>query len=456
MYHAFRDCQNGSVRAPETHYARSGDVSIAYQAIGLGSPDLVVIRGSLSDLSSVWDQHRFVGHVERLASFSRVLLFDKRGMGLSDRVREVPPLESRMDDVRAVMDAAGSEEAVLFAAHEGSRIAVLFAATYPERTLGLVLYDPSVRGRRADDYPWARDDDEWRGWLREVGNNWGTAEFLDRYLADYSPSVATDDEFRSWFVRHMRQSASPGAAVAFQRMVMEGDVGNVLPSITVPTLVLHRASSSGPAAYVAGRIRNARLVEIPGLVDGFSWADPVGNGRLLDRVEEFVGGLGADRSGDRVLATLLFTDVVGSTERAAALGDSAWKQLLARHHSLVRQELARHRGTEIDTAGDGFLASFDAPGRAIAASMAIREALKSIGVTVRQGLHTGEVERMGNNIGGISVHVAARVAALAQPDQILVSRTVRDLVGGSGITFSDEGSHRLKGVPDEWQLFAVE
>lgn len=445
----------GGVRAPDTRYARSGDISIAYQVVGEGSPDLVVVRGSLSDLSSVWDQPLFVRHVERLASFSRVLMFDKRGMGLSDRVREVPPLEARMDDVRAVMDAAGVERAVLFGAHEGSRIAILFAATYPERTLGLVLYDPSVRGRRSADYPWARDEDEWRTWLREVAEGWGSAEFLDAYLARYSPSVADDAEFRSWFVRHMRQSASPGAAVAYQRMVMEGDVTNVLPSISVPALVAHRAASSGPAGYAASRIRNARLVEIPGLVDGFSWADPVGNGRLLDRTEEFVRGLSDGREAERVLATILFTDIVGSTERAAELGDRGWKELLNRHHAIVRQQLARFRGTEISTAGDGFLASFDAPGRAIHCSIAIREAMRPIGLSVRQGLHTGEVERLADTIGGIAVHVAARVAALAGPDEILVSRTVRDLVGGSGIQFADRGTHALKGVPEEWQLFAV-
>jgi class 3 adenylate cyclase len=449
-------CQNGGVRAPDTHYARSGDVSIAYQVIGDGSPDLVVVRGSLSDLSSVWDQPLFVQHVERLASFSRVLMFDKRGMGLSDRVREVPPLEARMDDVRAVMDSAGAEQAVLFGAHEGSRIAVLFAATYPERTLGLALYDPSVRGRKSADYPWARDEDEWRTWLREVADGWGTARFLDAYLARYSPTVADDDEFRLWFVRHMRQSASPGAAVAYQRMVMEGDVSNVLPSISVPTLIAHRAGSRGPAAYVASRIRNARLVEIPGLVDGFSWADPLGNERLLDTTEEFVRELNDGHRTERVLATILFTDIVGSTQRAAALGDGAWKELLGRHHALVRRELARFRGTEISTAGDGFLASFDAPGRAIQCSVAIRDALRPLDVSVRQGLHTGEIERMGSTIGGIAVHVAARVAALASADEILVSRTVRDLVGGSGINFVDRGTHSLKGVPEEWQVFAVD
>lgn len=444
-----------SLQPPEILYARSGDVSIAYQVIGEEPRDLVVIRGSLSQLTSVWEQPLFVRHLERLASFSRVLMFDKRGMGLSDRLRDVPTLESRMDDVRAIMDDAGSDEAVLFAAHEGARIAALFAATYPERTAGLVLFDPSAKGRRSDDYPWAPSDEEWRRRLRDVGEGWGTAGFFEEFLRDYSPSVCEDEEFKLWYIRHMRQSASPGAAVAFQRMVMEGDVSDVLPAIRVPTLVLHRTASAGSAAYVAERIPGAERREIPALVDGYSWADPDGNAILLEEIEAFVGRLGGTVEPERVLGTFLFTDIVGSTEHAASLGDAEWKRLLGRHHAVVRRRLGEFRGAELNTTGDGFLASFDGPGRAIRCACRVRDDVSTLGLQIRAGLHTGEAELVDGNVGGIAVHTAARVSALAGASEVLVSSTVKDLVAGSGIEFEDHGEHTLKGVPGEWRLYAV-
>lgn len=443
------------MEVPEIRYARSGDVSVAYQSFGSGEIDLVVVRGSLSDLSSVWDQPLFVRHAEGLASFARVLMFDKRGMGLSDRIREVPTLDTRMDDIRAVMDDAGVDRASLFAAHEGVRIAILFAVSYPERSLALVLHEPSVRGRRAAEYPWARTDEEWRTWVRDVSTGWGTNEFFERQLADYCPTVASDPEFRAWYVRHMRSSASPGAATAFQRMVMDSDVTDILPSIRVPTLVTHRPQSLAPAEYTASRIPGAMRREIPGMVDGFSWADPATNQVLLDESERFLRSIGRPAEPEAVLGTFLFTDIVGSTERAASMGDVAWRALLDRHHALIRARLAQYGGTERDTAGDGFFATFDGPGRAIRCACAIRDDVRSVGLEIRAGLHTGEGQVLDDEIGGIAVHIAARIASLADAGEVLVSGTVRDLVAGSLFEFTDRGSQALKGVPGSWPVYAV-
>jgi class 3 adenylate cyclase len=443
------------MEAPEIRYARSGDISIAYQVFGLAGPDLVVIRGSLSDLASIWEQPLFARHALGLAAFSRVLLFDKRGMGLSDRIREVPTLETRMDDIRAVMDHAGSDRAALFAAHEATRLAVLFAASYPERTTGLILHEPSVRGRWSPDYPWARTDDAWRSWLRDVASSWGEEAFFHRVLRDYSPTVADDPDFVRWYVRHMRSSASPGAAAAYQRMVMDGDVARVLAAVRVPTLVTHRPASLEPAEYVAGAIRGATRVEIQGLVDGYSWVDPEANQRLLDETARFLAGLHADVEADAVLGTFLFTDIVESTRRAAELGDAAWRTLLGKHHAIVRRRLAEFRGHEVGTAGDGFFAMFDGPGRAIRCACTLSTDVREIGIEIRAGLHTGEGQLIDGQVGGIAVHTAARVAALAGPGEVLVSRTVKDLVAGSGFEFVDRGAHRLKGVPGDWELYAA-
>jgi class 3 adenylate cyclase len=455
LYRRTRAADNPPMDVPEIRYVRSGEVSIAYQLFGSGEMDLVVVRGSLAELESGWQQPLFVRHLEQFASFARVAIFDKRGTGLSDRLREVPTLETRMDDVRVVMEAAGMEQAALFAAHEGARIASLFAATYPERTRALVLFDPSARGRRAPDYPWARSDEEWRRWLRDVGEGWGSSEFFERYLRDYCPSVADDEEFRRWFVRHMRSSASPGAAVSFQRMVMDGDVTDVLPAVRVPTLVCSRPQSAGPAQYVAGRIPGAVWREIPGLVDGYSWANPEANGRMLAETERFLRGLASPTEPERLLATFLFTDIVGSTEHAARVGDTAWRRLLEQHDARVRRRLAEFRGKELSTTGDGFFASFDGPGRAIRCARAIRDDVRELGIEIRAGLHTGEGELHNGTIGGIAVHIAARVAALAAGGEILVSGTVRDLVAGSLVEFEDRGERDLKGVPGRWHLYAV-
>ena len=349
----------------------------------------------------------------------------------------------------------GSERAVLWAAHEGSRIALLFAATYPERTSGLVLYDPTARGLWAPDYPWANDEDAWRQELRTIGERWGDRQYLAERITRLAPSRAGDEAFVDWFVWYMRRSASPAEAVSFHRMSMEGDVRDVLSTVRAPVLVLHRPAARDEATYVVGQLREARKVEIAGLRDWFSWADPEPNAVMLDETQRFVESLSAPLVHDRVLATVLFTDIVDSTIKAAELGDTDWHQLLDRHHAVVRGELARFRGEELDTAGDGFFAAFDGPGRAIACALAIRESLESLGLEIRAGLHTGECERVDGKLGGIAVPTGARIASLAGAGEVLVSQTVKDLVAGSEIEFSERGAHVLKGIPGEWRLYAV-
>jgi class 3 adenylate cyclase len=443
------------MNVPDVQYARSGDVSIAYQVVGEGPIDLVWFRGMAGDLLSTWEQPLLVRHAVDLAAHARVLMLDKRGTGLSDRVREPPTLETRMDDVRAVMDAAGSERAALWSGHEGSRTAILFAATYPERTSALMLLDPWVRGTATPEYPWAPTEEEWRERLAAVRDGWGRREFFAELLREWSPSIADDEDFRDWFVGHMRRSLSPGAALAFFRTMKEADVSDVLTAIRVPTLILHRASESEPSAYVAARIAGAKMVELTGLVDMFTWVNDAAHEQATRETADFMARLGDVAEPDRVLATILFTDIVGSTARAAEVGDAAWRDLLQRHHAVVRRRLAQFHGEEIDTAGDGFFAAFDGPRRAIQCAESIVGDLDSLGLSVRAGIHTGECERVGQKLTGIAVPVGARVAALAAAGEVLVSQTVKDLVAGSGIQFEDRGGHELKGVPGEWRLHAV-
>jgi class 3 adenylate cyclase len=444
-----------SVEIPDVQYARSGDVSIAYQVVGEGPIDLVFFRSMAGDLLSTWDQPRLVRHVEGLASFSRVLMLDKRGTGLSDRVREVPTLETRMDDVRAVMDAVGSEKALIFTGHEGTRMAVLFAATYPERTAGLMLLDPSVRGRRADDYPWSPSEEDWRRRIGDVREGWGSREFFVRLLREWGPAVADDEDFADWFVQHMRRSLSPGAALAFFRMMKEADVRDVLSSVRVPTVILFRPSERGEAQYVGERIAGADLVELPGMTGLWTWVDDDVHERTMDTMAAFARGIGQAREPDRVLATILFTDIVDSTPRTVDLGDRGWRDLLQRHNSVVRSRLAEFRGRELDTAGDGFFASFDGPGRAIACARALVDDLRSLGLDIRAGVHTGEFDRLEKKLTGLGVAVGARVASHAGAGEVLVSSTVKDLVAGSGLEFAERGVFELKGVPGEWRLYAV-
>jgi class 3 adenylate cyclase len=444
------------VQIPDVHYARSGEIAIAYQTVGTGSVDVVFARGFAGDLLSVWEQPLMTRFIEDMASFARVTLIDKRGTGLSDRVREVPTLETRMDDLRAVMDAIGSEHAILWTAQEGARLATLFAATYPERTAGLVLFDPTAKGRRTPDYPWALTDEEWSSWLDEVREGWGSTDFLERRLAEWAPSEQHDPEFRTWFLAHMRRGLSPGSALAFFRMVMESDVSEVLPSVRVPTVVLSSEAERGPGRYFAEQIPGARLVELPpSLRSIYHWVDDGAHEVALRETRKLAAVEPSAAPGDRVLATVLFTDIVGSTERASQLGDRAWRHLLDRHHAVVRRRLTQFRGDEIDTAGDGFFASFDGPGRAIECARTLVADVRGLGLELRVGLHTGECERHEGKLTGIAVPVGARVASAAAPGEVLVSGTVKDLVAGSGLEFEDRGVHELKGVPGEWRLYAV-
>ena len=443
------------MQSPEVSYARSGDVAIAYQIVGTGPVDLVFVRGTTGDLLSTWEQPLLVRHVEDLAESTRVLMLDKRGTGLSDRVREVQSIETTMDDVRAVMDAAGSERAVLWTGSASTGIGVLFAATYPERCSGLIIFDPQVKGTRSDDYPWARTEEEWREELAAVRAGWGERGYLEELARERAPELADDDAFRDWFVWHMRRSLSPGAALTTTRAVKELDVRDVLAAVRVPTLVIPHPARPGPGHYVAERIRGAELAELPPLRGIYTWVDDDAHAATVAATLQFVAGLSGGAKSERVLATILFTDIVGSTERAATLGDSAWRQLLERHHAVVRRELARFEGRELDTAGDGFFAAFDGPARAVLAAAAIRDALRPLELEIRAGLHTGECEVSDGKVAGIAVSIGARIASLAEPGEILVSSTVKDLVAGSELSFEPRGEHQLKGVPEPWRLFAL-
>ena len=440
---------------PDVEYARSGEMAIAYQTIGRGPVDLIFARGFAGDLLTTWEQPLLARQIESWSEFARVIMLDKRGTGLSDGFREPPTLEARMDDLRLVMDAAGSESAVLWSAQDGARLSILFAATYPERTLGLVLYDPHVSGRRSDDYPWAPDQAEWRRQLAAAREGWGTVDYFGELRDAWAPERTNDPEFLEWFVTHMRRSLSPGAAVAFLRATMTADVRQVLPAVRVPTLVLCAASRREAAEYLTTRVRGAELVELPSVRGQFTWLDEEANARAAEETRRFVARVRAGGEPERVLATILFTDIVGSTERAASLGDAGWRKLLGRHHSAVRRRLAEFRGEELDTAGDGFLAAFDGPGRAVECALAVRSDLRELGVEIRAGIHTGECERLDGKLAGIAISIGARIASLAAPGEVLVSSTVRDLVAGSRLTFADRGSHELKGVPGEWSLAEV-
>jgi class 3 adenylate cyclase len=440
------------VGTPETKYTRSGDVNIAYQVVGEGPLDLVFVMGWVTNLEAFWQEPSVARFFQRLASFSRLILFDKRGTGLSDRVpiNELPTLEQRMDDVRAVMDAVGSKRAALFGVSEGGPMCVLFAATYPPRTSALILYGSYAKRLREPDYPWAPTEEERQRWYDLLEEGWGGV--VD--IGTMAPNA--DPRFREWWARYLRMSASPGAALAFGRMNAEIDVREVLPSIRVPTLILHRTGDLdmdvGGARYMASRIPGAKYIELPG-DDHLPF---VGDQEaILDEIEEFLTGARHHAEVDRVLATVLFTDMVGSTERSAALGDKRWSDLLEAHNRVMREELGRFRGHEVDTAGDGFFATFDGPARAIRCACAMRMELAKLGVDIRAGLHTGECELVGDKVRGIAVNIGSRVASLAGPGEVLVSSTVKDLVAGSGLAFVDRGVHTLRGVPGEWRLFAV-
>lgn len=446
--------------APETRYARSGDVSIAYQVVGEGEHDIVLFPGFISNVELAWDWPAWAELYERLAELGRLIIFDKRGTGLSDRITGIAQLETRMDDARAVMDAVGSERAALLGVSEGVAMTLLFAATYPERTTAAVLYGSAPpRSTWAPDYTSALPREDWLARIPLREQEFGTQEGTAAAVEWLAPSLAGDEEFVAWWSRFQRQSASPSAIGQLLRMNMEIDIRHVLPTIQVPTCFVHRADdavSIKNSRYMAERIPGAELVELLG-ADHAPFVDPA---QIVEPIATFLRRVWDQRSWDivdidRVLATVLFTDIVGSTEKAVTLGDRAWRDLVERHHGVVRAQLQRFRGREIDTAGDGFFATFDGPARAIHCARAISDAVGELDLEIRAGLHTGEVELAENRPRGIAVHIGARVAAQAQPGEVLVSNTVKDLVAGSGIEFDDRGMAELKGVPGEWRLFAV-
>jgi pimeloyl-ACP methyl ester carboxylesterase len=439
---------------PQTHYARSGKVNIAYQVTGDGPIDLVYVPGWVSHVELRWEEPDHARFFRRLGSFSRVITFDKRGTGLSDRVPDdqLPSLEVRMDDLRAVMDAVGSQRAALFGYSEGGNMCMLFAATYPERTAALITYSCFAKRIWSPDYPWAPTPEAREKEYEQVEREWGN--LMD--LAHYIPSKMHDHEFARRLATYMRHSASPSAAVALLRMNTQIDVRHVLPVIGVPALIMHRTGDLDvnveEGRWLASQIPGARFVELPG-DDHMPWSGDQDS--ILDEVQEFVTGIRPSREIDRALATVLFTDIVGSTEHMARVGDKAGNEWLDRHHAIVRRELAAFRGREINVAGDGFFATFDGPARGVRSALSIQEAAHRIGIEIRAGLHTGEVELHGDKVAGIAVHIGARVAALANAGETLVSGTVKDLVSGSGLRFEDRGAHALKGVPGEWRLYAA-
>ena len=443
------------VNVPETHYAKTADgVHIAYQVRGNGPVDLVYVAGFASNFEVDLEDRRIRAFFEHLATFSRVILFDKRGTGLSDR-RQTPDLDMRADDLRAVLDAAGSDRAVLFGESEGGALSAFFAATHPDRVLALVLYGSHARYAWAPDYPTGATPEAHASWRDDIATGWGTIDFARRWVEDEAPSLANDEDYVRWFAKNLRHSASPAAALEFDEVWYALDVRGILGTVQAPTLVLQRAGvfDEPPSRYLAERIPGARYEELPGRDHIIIAGDAE---RVVEITERFVRSIRAEESEfERALATVLFTDIVGSTERAASAGDASWKTLLERHHEVVRALLGRYRGREIDTAGDGFFASFDGPARAVRCALAIVERVQGLGIDVRVGLHTGECETIDTKLGGLAVNIGARVGGLARPSEVLVSQTVKDLVAGSGLTFEDRGEHELRGLPDKWRLFTV-
>jgi class 3 adenylate cyclase len=445
--------QTAPVSQPDTVYAKTSAGWIAYQVVGDGPPDVLAIKPGFVPIDLMWDEPRLSRFLNGLSSFSRHIWFDQRGTGSSDPIAPVEGrlIESVVDDMVAVLDELGCERAVVLGASGGGPAALQFAATHPERTSALVLINPTARLGQADDYPEGYADEDLETLLAARRDRWGTGAMLNRWV----PSLAGDARFTRWFARCERVSNPPQVAAWRNRANFDVDVRHLLGAIRVPTLVLVRAGSAGSeqGRYVAEHIDGARYVELAGEDYLFFVGD---TGPLLDAIEEFVTGRLPRHDVNRVLATVLFTDVVGSTDQVAGMGDRRWSELLATHDGLTRAELERFRGREIRITGDGFLAVFDGPGRAVRCACAIRDAVRAIGIQVRVGLHTGEIELHADDIAGIAVHIAQRVPAFAQPDEVLVSRTVADLVGGSGIPFAHRGTHALKGVPNKWQLFAVQ
>lgn len=433
-------------------YARNDDVSIAYQAVGDGPIDLVYISGFVSHLEVAFESPLLRRFNERLTSFARVIYWDKREQGLSDRLGQPPTLEQGMDDLRAVMDAVGSDRAALLGISEGGPLSILFAASFPERVSHLILYGTYARMTRAQDHPLGLTREQLEAWLEKTVSGWGGPAGIRAF----APSMADDEEFASWWAHLLRSGTSPRAALALMKMYLDLDVRPALTAITAPTLVMTRTDDRvAPPAFgeeLAAGIPNARLVELP----GDSHLSFVGDqDSILDEIEEFVTGSRREREPERVLATIMFTDIVDSTARAAEVGDRDWRHLLERHDELVRRELTRFRGREIKHTGDGFLAAFDGPARAVQCAGSITESVRRLGLEIRSGIHTGECELRGQDLAGMAVHIGARVGATAASGEVLVSNTVKDLVIGSGLQFTDRGTTQLKGVPGEWRLYAL-
>ena len=444
----------GAGIVPETHYTKSGRYNIAYQVVGEGPIDVLWIPGFVSNVELAWDEPRLARFLGRLARFSRLILFDKRGTGLSDRVPvdELPTLEERMEDVLAVADAVNSTRPALVGQSEGGNLAVLFASTHPQRTLALVTLGIFAKRVWSPDYPWAPRAAERTAEIEALERDWG----IDPGVAKLAPSAAEDATFARRLTAYFRQSASPGAAAALMRTNTQIDISDLLPTIRVPTLVIHRTGDLDAkiqeGRWIAARIPGARFLELPGR-DHLPWVGD--QDAVLDAVEEFLTGARPVVEVDRVVASVLFVDIVGSTQRAATLGDQRWRALLEDFFAFARRDLAHYRGREVHTTGDGLLAVFDGTSRAVRCALAMSASSRSLGLEIRAGVHTGEVELGQEDVQGIAVHIGARIAAMGDAGEVLVSSTVRDLTAGSGIVFEDRGTHRLKGVPDEWRLFAV-
>ena len=449
---------------PKTRWAKTVDAAcIAYQDLGEGPVAMVMIPAWCSHLEVYWEEPHYARFMRRLARNMRVLTFDKRGLGMSDRIHGAPGLEAQMDDVRAVMDAAGVERAALlgWGGFASAPLAAFFAATYPERAIALCIDGP-VHMRKSAEFPWGTSDDEEDEWTRNLMTTWGDEEFATAFSAECfgeqpADAPTNDPSFLRWLCRMARFSATPVGIEAFERIWFATDIRGILPGIHVPTIVLTHAGDDdedrGVEQYAVEHIPGARLVEVQDSYFPVWMPDPE---NYVATLEHFIDSVRHEEVElDRMLATVLFTDIVGSTERACELGDRRWSELLDRHNQILRAMLARYRGTEVSTAGDGFFATFDGPARAVRCAQAVCGAVRPLGIEVRAGCHTGEIELLGADVGGVAVHIGARVAALADPSEVLVSSTVKDLVAGSGLVFEDRGEHALKGVPDPWRLYAV-
>jgi class 3 adenylate cyclase len=446
------------MQTPTTHYATTSDgVSIAYQIVGSGPPDIVFANAPyISNVELVWEWPPGASLLHGFAQRGRLIVFDRRGTGLSDKVSadRLPTLEARMDDIRAVMDAAGSERAVLAGWEDGAALCFLFAASHPDRTDGVIALQAQSRGSWAPDAPWLLTHDDWEAWFREIGENWGTEEFVKGIVGEIFPTRIDDEEFIRGYWRIVRHSIAKADMVAVDRMWMQTDVRHVLPTIQAPTLVAHTDSikdvpgAAEEARYIASMIPGASLAEYE--------ETEIDTGFALDAIDTFLESLRTEKARfDRVLATVLFTDIVGSTAKVADIGDRGWRELAERHHAAVRAMLGRYRGVEVSTAGDGFFATFDGPARAVRCAQSIVDAVRPLGIDIRAGVHTGEVETIDGHAGGMGVVIGARIGAMAGPAEVLASSTVKDLTAGSGLMFVDAGEHELKGVPDRWRVYRV-